>query len=127
MNGEMEINVPTVAPTLHTLAPLEGLGVRFAESAQTRFGIDLRGGDALVSEELLDMIERHAGIEEDRGDAGPQAVRRDLLRDPGLRGRLNRLTARDLRALTPLKWLHINPYGTFTLDMHQRLPLDLVA
>jgi hypothetical protein len=84
----MKISVPTVAPTLHTLAPLEGLDVRFAESAQTRFGIDLRGGDALVSEELLDMIERHAGIEEDRGDAGSQAVRRDLLRDPGLRGRL---------------------------------------
>lgn len=71
-----------------TLAPVEGLDVGFTEPAQTRFGIDLRGGDALVAEELLDMIERHAGIEEDRGDAGPQAVRRDLLRDPGLRGRL---------------------------------------
>jgi len=39
----------------------------------------------------------------------------------------DRLTPRDLRALTPLKWLHINPSGTFTLDMHQRLPLDLAA
>lgn len=34
---------------------------------------------------------------------------------------------RDLRALTPLKWLHINPYWTFTLDMHRRLPFGLAA
>jgi len=33
----------------------------------------------------------------------------------------------DLRALTPLKWQHINPYGTFLLDMQHRLHLDLVA
>ena len=39
----------------------------------------------------------------------------------------DRPTPRDLRALTPLKWLHINPYGTFTRDMHQRLSLDLAA
>src|SRR5215813_3156133 len=30
----------------------------------------------------------------------------------------DRLTAADLRALTPLLWAHVNPYGTFTLDMH---------
>lgn len=34
------------------------------------------------------------------------------------------LTGADLRALTPLKWQHINPYGTFTLDMRKRLPLN---
>ncbi len=34
-----------------------------------------------------------------------------------------RLTAADLRALTPLKWQHVNPYGTFTLNMGERLPL----
>lgn len=34
-----------------------------------------------------------------------------------------RLTAVDLRALSPLKWQHINPYGTFTLNMNERLPL----
>lgn len=38
-----------------------------------------------------------------------------------------RLTARDLRALTPLNWQHINPYGTFLLDMRQRLHLELAA
>ena len=27
----------------------------------------------------------------------------------------DRLTAVDLRALSPLKWQHVNPYGTFTL------------
>jgi TnpA family transposase len=35
----------------------------------------------------------------------------------------DRLTAVDLRALSPLKWQHINPYGTFTLNMNERLPL----
>jgi TnpA family transposase len=34
------------------------------------------------------------------------------------------LTKEDLRALTPLIWEHINPYGTFRLDMNKRLPLD---
>ena len=38
-----------------------------------------------------------------------------------------RLTATDLRALTPLKWAHINPFGTFLLDMQQRLRLELAA
>jgi len=35
-----------------------------------------------------------------------------------------RLTARDLRALTPLIWEHVNPYGRFELDMEARLPID---
>jgi Tn3 transposase DDE domain len=34
-----------------------------------------------------------------------------------------RLTAVDLRALSPLKWQHVNPYGSFTLNMKERLPL----
>jgi Tn3 transposase DDE domain len=29
----------------------------------------------------------------------------------------DRLTTVDLRALSPLKWQHVNPYGTFTLNM----------
>jgi hypothetical protein len=33
----------------------------------------------------------------------------------------------DLRALSPLKWQHINPYGTFALNMKERLPLELVT
>ena len=33
----------------------------------------------------------------------------------------------DLRALTPLAWGHINPYGTFRLDLDERLPIDPVA
>ena len=36
----------------------------------------------------------------------------------------NRLTMPDLRALTPLVWEHVNPYGRFELDMSQRIPLD---
>ena len=38
-----------------------------------------------------------------------------------------RLTAVDLRALSPLKWQHVIPYGTFTLNMQERLPLEQVA
>jgi hypothetical protein len=36
----------------------------------------------------------------------------------------DRLTTVDLRALSPLKWQHVNPYGTFTLNKHERLPLE---
>ena len=35
----------------------------------------------------------------------------------------NRLTGADHRALTPLIWEHINPYGRFDLDMTARLVL----
>ena len=34
-----------------------------------------------------------------------------------------KLTIRDLSALTPLIWDHVNPYGRFDLDMNIRLPL----
>jgi TnpA family transposase len=34
-----------------------------------------------------------------------------------------RLTPEDFRALTPLLYSHMNPYGTFELDMAARLPL----
>jgi TnpA family transposase len=34
-----------------------------------------------------------------------------------------RLTAVDLRALTPLIWEHVNPYGRYELDMEARLAL----
>lgn len=35
-----------------------------------------------------------------------------------------RLTDADRRALSPLYWTHVNPYGTFRLDMDTRLDLD---
>jgi TnpA family transposase len=35
-----------------------------------------------------------------------------------------KLTCRDLGALTPLFWEHVNPYGRFELDMDARLPID---
>jgi TnpA family transposase len=34
-----------------------------------------------------------------------------------------RMTAEDFRALSPLVYAHVNPYGTFELDMTTRLPL----
>lgn len=36
----------------------------------------------------------------------------------------NKLTDADRRALSPLYWTHVNPYGTFRLDMDTRLDLD---
>jgi Tn3 transposase DDE domain len=46
-----------------------------------------------------------------------------VLAEPACRGRL---TAADLRALSPLKRQHINPYGTFILNLKERLPLEPV-
>lgn len=37
---------------------------------------------------------------------------------------LNLMTQEDFRALTPLVYTHINPYGTFKLNMNERLPLE---
>jgi hypothetical protein len=36
-----------------------------------------------------------------------------------------RLTVEDLRALTPLIYAHISPYGHFLLDMLKRLDIEL--
>jgi TnpA family transposase len=36
----------------------------------------------------------------------------------------DRLTAEDLRGLTPLIFSHVNPYGTFLLDMDERIPIE---
>ena len=38
-----------------------------------------------------------------------------------------RLSADDLRALTPLIYSHISPYGTFLLDMNARLDMGIFA
>lgn len=47
-----------------------------------------------------------------------------VLSEPAWQGRL---TLTDLRALTPLKWQHVNPYGTCALNMNERLPLAQAA
>jgi hypothetical protein len=50
----------------------------------------------------------------------------DLFTDPGVRWIpewAKRLTARDKKALTALIWAHINPYGTFHIDMNTHLDL----
>ena len=36
---------------------------------------------------------------------------------------LNKMTPEDFRALTPLIYTHINPYGHFNLDMKERIPI----
>ena len=40
---------------------------------------------------------------------------------------MNQMQAEDLRGLTPLFWSHVNPYGTFRLNLDERLPLVKVA
>jgi TnpA family transposase len=35
------------------------------------------------------------------------------------------MTPEDFRALTPLIYNHINPYGYFNLDMAQRIPIEI--
>jgi hypothetical protein len=35
-----------------------------------------------------------------------------------------KLEPRDLSALTPLIWEHVNPYGRFELEMNPRIQLD---
>src|SRR5215469_11726051 len=37
----------------------------------------------------------------------------------------NPMKQEDWRGLTPLFYQHVNPYGRFTLDLTQRLPLSL--
>ncbi|WP_326688616.1 MULTISPECIES: hypothetical protein [unclassified Streptomyces] len=37
------------------------------------------------------------------------------------------LTDADRRALSPLFWTHVNPYGRFELDMDSRLDLGLAV
>jgi hypothetical protein len=47
-----------------------------------------------------------------------------VLADPAWAGKL---TDEDQRALSPLFWAHVNPYGRFHLDMDTRLDLTHVA
>ena len=44
-----------------------------------------------------------------------------VLAEPGWQ---NRLDIDDLRGITPLLYAHVNPYGSFRLDLHSRLPID---
>jgi hypothetical protein len=39
----------------------------------------------------------------------------------------NRFQEEDFRALTPLFYHHINPYGTFTIDLKNRLQIEEAA
>ena len=40
------------------------------------------------------------------------------------KSRRNRMNAVDLRALSPLIYSHVNPYGQFDLDMSKWLPIE---
>ena len=45
-----------------------------------------------------------------------------VLMEPSWRGRM---TEPDIRALSPLVYGHVSPYGVFELDMDRRLELEL--
>ena len=47
-----------------------------------------------------------------------------MLGEPSWHGSLG---IEDLRALTPLVYGHVNPYGTFRLDLEERLPIEREA
>lgn len=40
---------------------------------------------------------------------------------------MNMMQPDDLRALTPLIWGHVNPYGIFRKDLDERLPIQIAA
>jgi TnpA family transposase len=44
-----------------------------------------------------------------------------ILTEPGW---LDPMTAEDYRALSPLVYHHVNPYGTFALDLEKRIPIE---
>jgi hypothetical protein len=46
----------------------------------------------------------------------------EMLAQPEWHGRLE---TEDLRALTPLIYAHVNPYGRFELNLEERLPLEV--
>ena len=53
--------------------------VVFAHAAQTRIGVDLGGGDPLVPQKLLHLVQRHAGVQQEGRHAGAQPVRGHVL------------------------------------------------
>ncbi len=40
---------------------------------------------------------------------------------------MKQMRQEDFRALSPLIWVHVNPYGTFRLDMNERLQIDAAS
>ena len=57
--------------------------VRGAEASRRHVRVDLRRGQALVPEQLLDDAQVRPAVEEVRGERVPQRVRRDALGQPG--------------------------------------------
>ncbi|MFE7211927.1 hypothetical protein ACFU93_18385 [Streptomyces sp. NPDC057611] len=57
-----------------------------------------------------------------RDQAQPQRLVDEVKAGPG-----GAMTDADRRALSPLLWMHVNPYGRFRVDVYRRLDLDLTA
>jgi hypothetical protein len=96
-----------------------GLQARVAEILKKANNI---GGIGQGPENHLFMRLRAAGVlaaGDSRGLTGHRGLEQCQRLHPLWQGRL---TLTDLRALTPLKWQHVNSYVTFALNMNERLP-----
>ena len=76
------------------------------DATSARFEKNMRAMADLVTAIRNDREAIHLG-------GGPKAIESQHAK--------GRLTARDLHALTPLFWTHVNPYGRFELDMRTRI------
>ncbi|WP_405682780.1 hypothetical protein [Streptomyces sp. NBC_01238] len=74
---------------------------------------------------VASVVTRSTGrIDEWTASPSVARYRPTLLADPKW---ADKLTDADRRALSPLFWTHVNPYGRFELDMNSRLDLELAA
>ena len=103
----------------------EGLGVLENGTSANNFILYGKGGE-FASNKLDDqavlMLSLH--LLQVSLVYGHTLMIQQVLAEPAWQGRL---TAVDLRALSPLQWQHVNPYGTFILHMQERLPLEQAA
>jgi hypothetical protein len=68
-------------------------------------------GDSLLTESKEEVTKKLCGCNEN---------------PPGVASKKEkRMKPEDWRGLTPLFYQHVNPYGRFTLDLTQRIPLSL--
>ncbi|MFB6958429.1 hypothetical protein ACFCYB_15695 [Streptomyces sp. NPDC056309] len=73
-------------------------------------------------EKGIQRVAGHLHLMSTRDQAQPQRLVDEVKAGPG-----GAMTDADRRALPPLLWTHVSPYGRFRLDVNRRLDLDLTA